>query len=393
MDGWSLRYTVEIIDKWLLLISPQDYRCSTDALLNRGCDITKDGKYVHSFKSDRDKKSVSLGALSIGRIGIVGKVYGSATPQSPSLIDNQGINACRAAATIGIRYSAVRKQFGPPNGGTVEWTKSWRETNMIQMNFRFSVILFNDVVFFLHSQLQSPLDSSKWERSKGYRGLFIDFSSSQDKMVDLFAQYMARVLSGEKSDELVSERERRGRKGEVWLQAETSKEVHGLSSCCKPRATWLGVNALAEARAACGGHGWGEGGGGEKRVPYRFLYISRLNELRDTYDPSQTFEGENNILVQQASNYLLSQKKQVRMRVGREERRGWMNECRVSSLLQWAALTSYNLDPRLSEDGRRIHFRVSKGKGKGILYRSGMYLLDWFRCVLCIRMAIALHSE
>ncbi|GMR47787.1 hypothetical protein PMAYCL1PPCAC_17982, partial [Pristionchus mayeri] len=212
---------------WMMF---EDYRCSLDALLNRGCDLTNDARYVHSFKSDRDKKSVSLGALSIGRIGIVGK----------------GVNACRMAATIGIRYSAVRKQFGPPNGEEL------------------------------------PILSYPLQRRRLLPALAaaISIGFFQEKMVDLFAQYMARVLSGEKSDEL----------------AETSKEVHGLSSCCKPRATWLGVNALAEARAACGGHG--------------FLFISRLNELRDTYDPSQTFEGENNILVQQASNYLLSQKKQ-----------------------------------------------------------------------------------
>lgn len=79
-NGWMIFEVYGRIDKWLLLIIAQDYRCSTDALLNRGCDITKDGEYVHSFKSDRDKKSVSLGALSIGRIGIVGKVYGSSTP-------------------------------------------------------------------------------------------------------------------------------------------------------------------------------------------------------------------------------------------------------------------------------------------------------------------------
>lgn len=212
---------------WMIF---EDYRCSPDALLNRGCELTKDGRYVHSFKSDRDKKSVSLGALSIGRIGIVGK----------------GVNACRVAATIGIRYSAVRKQFGPPG---------------------------EDELPILSYSLQR-------RRLLPTLAAAISINFFQDKMVDLFAQYMARVLSGEKSDEL----------------AETSKEVHGLSSCCKPRSTWLGVAALAEARAACGGHG--------------FLYISRLNELRDTYDPSQTFEGENNILVQQASNYLLSQKKQ-----------------------------------------------------------------------------------
>ncbi len=39
---------------------------------------------------------------------------------------------------------------------------------------------------------------------------------------------------------------------------------------------------------------------------FRFLKCSRLNDLRNDYDPSQTFEGENHMVIQQTSNYLLS---------------------------------------------------------------------------------------
>ncbi|GMS94115.1 hypothetical protein PENTCL1PPCAC_16290, partial [Pristionchus entomophagus] len=82
---------------WMMF---EDYRCSVDALLNRGCEITSDGRYVTAFKSARERTSVTLVALSMGRVGIIGK----------------GVQALRNAATIGIRYSAVRKQFGPANG-------------------------------------------------------------------------------------------------------------------------------------------------------------------------------------------------------------------------------------------------------------------------------------
>ncbi|VDM80263.1 unnamed protein product [Strongylus vulgaris] len=51
------------------------------------------------------------------------------------------------------------------------------------------------------------------------------------------------------------------------------------------------MRALDQARQACGGHG--------------FLHSSRLNELRDSFDPSQTFEGENHMILQQTSNILL----------------------------------------------------------------------------------------
>ncbi|GMT22496.1 hypothetical protein PFISCL1PPCAC_13793, partial [Pristionchus fissidentatus] len=206
----------------------ENYRCSPDALLNKGCELTEDGRYVHSYKSDRDKKSTSLGALSMGRVALI----------------ESGVIACRNAATIGIRYSAVRQQFGPPTGEELPILSYPLQRRRLLPTLAASITM----------------------------GLF------QEKFFDLFTQFIVRMLGGDKSDEMV----------------EMSKEVHGLSSCCKPRPTWLGAAALAEARAACGGHG--------------FLYTSRLNELRDTADPVQTFEGENNILVQQASNYLISQK-------------------------------------------------------------------------------------
>ncbi|KAK6058989.1 Acyl-CoA oxidase [Cooperia oncophora] len=96
------------------------------------------------------------------------------------------------------------------------------------------------------------------------------------RLMEHFTNYIMRVMQNEKSDEL----------------AEFSREIHALSAVAKPVSTWFGVEALGEARRACGGHG--------------FLYSSRLNELRDSFDPSQTFEGENYMILQQTSNILLS---------------------------------------------------------------------------------------
>ncbi|CAI5448751.1 unnamed protein product [Caenorhabditis angaria] len=208
-----------------------NHRAPLIALLNKGCDITKDGKYVTSFKSASEKQSVSLGTLSVGRLGIIGK----------------GVTASMMASTIALRYSVARRQFGPIKG--VE----------------------NEIPVF-----EYPLQQF---RLFPYLTASICMRIFQKKFFEHFTGYMMRVIQGEKSDEL----------------AKFSREIHALSSGAKPVATWLGNESLAEARKACGGHG--------------FLHLSRLNTLRDDNDPSMTFEGENFMILQQTSNILLAKSK------------------------------------------------------------------------------------
>ncbi|XP_063704626.1 peroxisomal acyl-coenzyme A oxidase 3 isoform X2 [Culicoides brevitarsis] len=72
-------------------------------------------------------------------------------------------------------------------------------------------------------------------------------------------------------------------------------EIHALSSACKPFCTWAARDIIQECREACGGHG--------------YLKISRLGDLRNDADANLTYEGENNVLGQQASNWLLNVEK------------------------------------------------------------------------------------
>uniref|UniRef100_A0AAG5D9G9 Acyl-coenzyme A oxidase n=1 Tax=Anopheles atroparvus TaxID=41427 RepID=A0AAG5D9G9_ANOAO len=69
-------------------------------------------------------------------------------------------------------------------------------------------------------------------------------------------------------------------------------EVHALSSAAKPVCTWAARDGVQECREACGGHG--------------YLKLSTIGDLRGNNDPNCTYEGENNVLIQQASNWLLS---------------------------------------------------------------------------------------
>lgn len=69
-------------------------------------------------------------------------------------------------------------------------------------------------------------------------------------------------------------------------------EMHALSSAVKPVCTWSARNGIQDCRESCGGHG--------------YLKASQLGELRNDNDANITYEGENAVLTQQASNWLLN---------------------------------------------------------------------------------------
>jgi acyl-CoA oxidase len=67
-------------------------------LMNRSSDVTPEGDFVTSIDPNK-RFGASMAALSGGRVGIT----------------NMACTNMKKALAIGIRYSAVRKQFGPPN--------------------------------------------------------------------------------------------------------------------------------------------------------------------------------------------------------------------------------------------------------------------------------------
>ena len=73
------------------------FRVPRSSLLNRTGDVNEAGEYVSPFKDKKKRLGASLGNLSAGRVGIAGMA-------AANLVK---------AVTIGIRYSAVRRQFGP----------------------------------------------------------------------------------------------------------------------------------------------------------------------------------------------------------------------------------------------------------------------------------------
>ncbi|CAH2073077.1 unnamed protein product, partial [Iphiclides podalirius] len=69
-------------------------------------------------------------------------------------------------------------------------------------------------------------------------------------------------------------------------------EMHALSCAAKPVCGWAARDGLQHCREACGGHG--------------YLRAAAIGELRNDNDANCTYEGENSLLLQQASNWLLT---------------------------------------------------------------------------------------
>ena len=77
----------------------KNYKVPYDSLLDKFSHINSEGKFSSSIKKKEKRLSTMLGALFRGRSSVVNSSEGN----------------LKNALTIGIRWSAIRKQFGPPN--------------------------------------------------------------------------------------------------------------------------------------------------------------------------------------------------------------------------------------------------------------------------------------
>ncbi|WAR02638.1 ACOX3-like protein [Mya arenaria] len=157
-------------------------RIPRENLLNKTGDVTPEGKYVTPYKDPNKRFGASLGALSGGRVGITGMC-------------TCNLKLCMP---IAIRYSAVRRQFGPSDGEEIP---------------------------VLEYQLQQwrllPYLAATYVMEHFYKSFFMDFVNIR-----------IGLMMGDK--------------------------------------------------------------------------MNRFGELRDDNDPNCTYEGDNNVILQQTSNYLLS---------------------------------------------------------------------------------------
>jgi acyl-CoA oxidase len=148
----------------------------------------------------------------------------------------------RLALTIAVRYSTARKQFQGP--GQDEENRIWDyRAQRYRLIPRIAEVLTINVM-------------SKW-------------------LMKQMIVAKLQIIAGTTDKKILA----------------MDAEIHSISSASKPYASYASRDAIQECREACGGHG--------------YAAVNRLGMLRDDNDPNVTYEGENRVLLQQASRYLL----------------------------------------------------------------------------------------
>ncbi|CAG9819046.1 unnamed protein product [Phaedon cochleariae] len=163
-------------------------------------------------------------------------------------IMQESSNNLICAVTIAIRYAAIRKQFSPNGEGN---------NNMIELPI---------IEYQLHQWRLFP-----------HMAAAIVLRTFVNGFTETYLDVIEKSATSTELEDLSA----------------TVSEMHALVSSAKPLLTWACRDAAQECREACGGHG--------------FLKAARLGDLRTVNDPCVTYEGDNNVLAQQTSNWLLRQ--------------------------------------------------------------------------------------
>ncbi|KAF2886215.1 hypothetical protein ILUMI_19959 [Ignelater luminosus] len=147
------------------------------------------------------------------------------------------------ALSIAIRYAAVRKQFGPEDS---------EEVSILEyQSHQHRLIPFLSVAYVLK----------------------------------IFGKFLMTTHYGFIIDATF------GTGSDGNLLTDLGIELHAVSSASKPVSSWVVRDAVQECREACAGHG--------------YLKAAGIGDIRNDHDANSTYEGENHVLIQQTSNWLL----------------------------------------------------------------------------------------
>ncbi|PIK56217.1 putative peroxisomal acyl-coenzyme A oxidase 3 isoform X5 [Apostichopus japonicus] len=222
---WKLKQTFASFNK---------VRIPKDNLLNRLGDVVDDGRYVSQFKSIGERLGATLSILSSGRIAI---------------IDSSAVNLA-SAVSIAIRYSAVRRQFGPTKEGEIP---------------------------VLEYQLQ------QWRLLPYVAGCYIYLNFAR-RVHYLYVEYLTAIITGSKTPGAKDDENQQLRGSHNVASRSAERPVVAMGTCGV--SDIMNVNGITSS--------------------WRFwsAIANRFGVLRDDNDPNVSYEGDNNVILQQTSRHL-----------------------------------------------------------------------------------------
>ncbi|CAD6241119.1 GSCOCG00009152001-RA-CDS [Cotesia congregata] len=162
-------------------------------------------------------------------------------------ISQEATNRLGAAIVIAVRYAAVRKQFASCLSADKEI-----ETPIIE--------------YELHQWRLFP-----------YLAAASIFRIFMTEFTEVYVENVEKSMDG----------------GNIPNLSQIVGEIHSIVSAIKPLITWTCKAALSESREACGGHGYHK--------------AANLGDMTVNHEPCVTYEGDNNVLMQQTSNWIFRQ--------------------------------------------------------------------------------------
>eukprot|EP00455_Lapot_gusevi_P026012 TRINITY_DN2745_c0_g1_i5.p1 TRINITY_DN2745_c0_g1~~TRINITY_DN2745_c0_g1_i5.p1 ORF type:complete len:699 (+),score=206.55 TRINITY_DN2745_c0_g1_i5:61-2157(+) len=195
-------------------------RIPRDYMLMRFAEVSRDGTYT--LKGNQKLMYASMVFLRVW------------------IVESAAIHLARAA-TIAIRYSAVRRQFSRTGADGKELAEEEQILNY--QNQQHALLPQLAITYAVHF-------TGKWVRSK-------------------YEEFRGQLAQGNTSG---------------------LAEIHIMSSGLKAFTTAIINEGLEICRRSCGGHGYSK--------------YSGFVEVIKNYVPSQTYEGENNLMMLQVARYL-----------------------------------------------------------------------------------------
>ncbi|KAH8548711.1 acyl-CoA dehydrogenase/oxidase C-terminal [Umbelopsis sp. PMI_123] len=196
------------------------------------------------------------------------------------------------------RYAQVKPGTGeyirPPNAKLSYGTMVFVRANIV-MGVRFALAKAATIAIrysAIRNQFVDAANPRKWE-NKVVETAVLDYTMQQYRMLPIIAQAYACFFTGREMLRLYNENQTNMNAGNFTLLADLHASSSGLKSLC----TTMAVQGIEDCRRACGGHG--------------YSMFSGLGSFYQDYLPNVTWEGDNYVLTQQTARYLAKQFRSV----------------------------------------------------------------------------------